>query len=220
VIVEPVPELFPPSVIVVGADEAMWQIPALAAEEAFIRNAVEKRQRSFRAGRACAHRALARLGLAETALLVGPHGAPLWPEGIIGSISHCSDRCLAAVARGGPLAGIGLDVERWGEVKSELAGLICRPEERAWISEREGDERSWLALFFSAKESVYKCVYPILQEFIEFHEVRILPDEQRQKFAVAFEHARAKALDLANRIEGRFAFADAHLYTSAYVTAG
>ena len=213
------PKLFPSAVVVVAADDAMWETPALAAEETFIRNAVEKRQRGFRAGRACAHQALARLGVTETAVPVGARGAPVWPSGIIGSISHCSDRCLAAVAHAGPLAGIGFDVERWGEVKTELGHLICRPDERAWIAARGNDAQRWLALFFSAKESVYKCVYPILEEFIEFHDVRIVPDEQGQKFAVIFEHAGAKGLELARRIEGRFGFIGEHIYTSACLSA-
>ena len=100
-----------------------------------------------------------------------------------------------------------------------VAELICRPDERASIAERSADEKRWLSLFFSAKESVYKCVYPILEEFLEFHEVRIVPDEQRQEFAVVFDHAGAKVLDLARRLEGRFAFIGEHLYTSAYLSA-
>ena len=63
----------------------------LEAERPFVKKAVEKRRREFSAGRTCARQALRELGCADAPIVQDQNGAPLWPPGIVGSITHSND---------------------------------------------------------------------------------------------------------------------------------
>ena len=69
------------------------------AEEALLARAVQKRRREFATGRHCARSALGALGVGPAPILPGQAGAPQWPSGIVGSITHCAGYRAAAVAR-------------------------------------------------------------------------------------------------------------------------
>ena len=92
--------LFPPEVVA----EEMTSPPSLAdlhpAEQACIAKAGLKRRLDFAAGRVCARRAMAQLGVDGLPLLVGEKGQPVWPPGIVGSISHCEGHYGAAATPG------------------------------------------------------------------------------------------------------------------------
>src|SRR5688572_26867326 len=66
-------------------------------ESLLIQNAIEKRRMEFNAGRVCAHRALVRLGVKSCAILVGKKRQPLWPDNVVGSITHDGDHCVVVV---------------------------------------------------------------------------------------------------------------------------
>ena len=62
---------------------------------------------------------------------LGPNRAPLWPRGIVGSISHCEGYCAVVAARQDRFAGLGLDVERGEPLGRNLVKRVCRPTEIA-----------------------------------------------------------------------------------------
>jgi 4'-phosphopantetheinyl transferase EntD len=68
-------------------------------EKTFIAKAVDKRRREFTTARGCARAALAALGLPPAPIVPGPRGAPQWPTGVVGSITHCAGYCAWALAR-------------------------------------------------------------------------------------------------------------------------
>jgi 4'-phosphopantetheinyl transferase EntD len=153
--------------------------PALfAIERETLNGVVAGRAAQFAAGRHCARLALRQLGIEETAIPVGEGGAPQWPAGVTGSISHGADLAGAIVARSERYSGLGLDIERRGSVTSELHQIIFTGAER---SARIDPELG--ALLFSAKESVYKAAFPRLRRWIDFTEVTIstpkMPDSAR-----------------------------------------
>lgn len=82
-----------------------WVADMLPSEEALVARAVDKRRREFATGRDCARRALSQLGWDEVPILAGPKREPLWPAGIVGSITHCPGYCAAIVARSTSLLG-------------------------------------------------------------------------------------------------------------------
>ena len=116
-----------------------------------IDGSVAKRRREFIAGRLLARQALARLGRPATPILAHDR-RPLWPPGTIGSITHASGQCGAAVALVEDLAGIGLDVEVLGALTSELQRQVLTEPERDWVhSLSAATQAHWATATFSQK---------------------------------------------------------------------
>lgn len=170
-------ELFPPGVVAVVATEAMWSARLHPEEEACVARATAKRRREFAAGRACARSALAHLGLPDAPLGRNEDRTPRWPAGVVGSIAHCTDYCAAVVARQEHVAGLGLDVEVNGRVRQALLARICTAAERdalVRLGQVQGQGAiDWATVLFSAKESTYKCYYPLTRVPLGFHDVQI-----------------------------------------------
>jgi len=103
--------LLPAEVSVAASRGDMPDASLFPEEEAAIGGAIEKRRREFATARTCARRALVRLGVAPQSILPGPGGAPSWPAGIVGSITHCDGYRGCAVARVTDLRSIGIDAE-------------------------------------------------------------------------------------------------------------
>ncbi len=145
------------------------------AERVYVKKAVEKRRREFSAGRFCAREALRQLGCNAGPIAQDAGGAPLWPEDIVGAITHSSTYAAAAVAGKSHLRGIGIDLEAVSRVSEMIAGKILTGPEKARLqNEPDPQERQrLLALIFSAKEAVYKCLHPITQGRIGFEDACI-----------------------------------------------
>lgn len=147
-------------------------------EAALVANAVDKRRREFGAVRLCARTALGRLGVAAGPILAGPKREPLWPEGVVGSMTHCEGYRAAAVARRGHVVSIGIDGEENGPLPAGVGDAVLLPEERETVV-RLGTLRpdvAWDRLVFSAKESVYKAWFPLTGRWLGFEECVVLPD--------------------------------------------
>jgi enterobactin synthetase component D len=128
--------------------------------------AVLKRRRAFAVGRVAARDALERLLLhPPLPVLPGLDREPCWPEGVVGSISHSGGWGLAAVDRVNRTMALGLDLEYLPELSGmEIASFVADIDELQWIG---ADPRRLLALF-SAKESVYKALYPSCRAYFGF----------------------------------------------------
>ncbi len=145
--------------------------PLLPPENSCTAGMAPRRLRSFRHGRHCARTALRKLGLPATAIPTDAQRAPVWPDGIVGSISHSRNLACAVAARTECLGGIGIDLEQPGKLDHEVALLICTASERARLHDLAMNDGE--RLLFSIKESIYKCLWPRVQRFIEFHEVDV-----------------------------------------------
>lgn len=131
------------------------------------REAPERRD-SFALGRIAARLALKRLLPEPPPILSGDDGAPCWPDGIVGSISHSGEWGVAAVDRASRSLSLGIDLEHLqGQVDLEIATLVADAEELRWI---DANPRRLLALF-SAKESVFKALYPHCRMRFDFDAV-------------------------------------------------
>ena len=206
--------LFPSSAALVTADASMWQTPLCTEEEALIASAIEKRQREFRAGRNAAHAALARLQVPTSPLLRGERREPLWPAGHVGSIAHCNDLCLAAAARESDLTGIGIDVEPLEPLPAGVERYVHTPEEEAYMADNPGDQPQ--RLIFSAKESLYKCYYPLVGRFFGFQSVTLSIDREGGRFGFR-PTERCEIRFPIQRFEGRYVIGERHLVTACYL---
>ncbi len=149
--------------------------------------AAQARVEQFTAGRVCARVALGRLGVASrTPILRGEDRTPIWPPGFVGSITHTDTWCAAAVARADELRSIGIDLEPATPLKEALWRRVCTPRERDWLAGLSEPGLTGKVLF-SAKESVYKCQYPITTQFLGFHAVELEIDDGA--FRATFQQA-------------------------------
>jgi 4'-phosphopantetheinyl transferase EntD len=144
-------------------------------EAALIARAADKRRREFTTGRACARTALGRLGVPAQPILTGERGAPQWPPGIVGSITHCDGYRAAAVARASGTATIGLDAEPNAALPGGVLDFVSLPAERARLAALAltAPGVCWDRLLFSAKESVYKAWFPLTRRWLGFGEADV-----------------------------------------------
>lgn len=169
-------ELLPDSVVAVesrGGDDERAAL--LAGEEAVVARAVDKRRREFTAVRACARRAMAKLGLPPQPVLPGDRGAPCWPDGLLGSMTHCDGYRAAALTLTTDLASLGIDAEPHSPLPEGILLPVSLPAERARLALLAAEQPGthWGRLLFSAKESVYKAWFPLTGEWLDFEEADI-----------------------------------------------
>jgi len=176
-----------PANAVVVATAGEREVELFAEEEATVGNAVEKRRREFITARACARAALAQLGYPEQPLPAGARGEPLWPTGVVGSITHCAGYRACAVAPASELLTIGVDAEPGEPLPAGLIGDIALPEERRWIerASAENPAVSWDRLLFSIKESIYKAWFPLARSWLGFEDASVAIDPSRGNFSAS-----------------------------------
>ena len=157
----------------VAAEEAFGDAAGAALypeEEAVVARAVDKRRREFAAVRACARAGLARLGMPPVPIVPGPRGAPQWPPGIVGSMTHCAGYRASAVARAEDMLTLGLDAEPDDRLPERVLDAVASADECAGLAALPAGAGvpSWDRLLFSAKESVYKAWFPLTGRWLGF----------------------------------------------------
>ncbi|SBT43713.1 4'-phosphopantetheinyl transferase family protein [Micromonospora auratinigra] len=169
-------QLLPPAVAAVEAYDDSDVEPLHPQEAALVARAVDKRWREFTTARTCARRALRALGLPTGPILTGERGAPLWPGGVTGSLTHCAGYRAAVVARQEDVRSLGIDAEPDAPLPDGVLDAVALPEEQAMVRRLTGRHPGppWDRLLFSAKESVYKAWYPLTGIFLGFDEARVV----------------------------------------------
>lgn len=135
-----------------------------------------RRRASFAMGRAAAVRALAAIGVARVPVLAGELGEPLWPAGVVGSISHTEGVAIACAGHGERVVGLGVDVERADRcVRLDLVRRVCTDVERAWVEAGAGDDRRCRLLrLVAAKEATFKACFPLARVFLGFADAELV----------------------------------------------
>ncbi|MBO0819949.1 MAG: 4'-phosphopantetheinyl transferase superfamily protein [Nocardiopsaceae bacterium] len=164
----------------------VWLFPE---EEDIIARAVQKRRNEFTTARACAREALSQLGIAPCPILHGSRGAPLWPDGVMGSITHCSGYRACAVARAGDVASVGIDAEPNESTPEGVVKTVTDDAERAHLAALSASRPDvyWDRLLFSAKESVYKTWFPLTGRWLGFEDARISIDPEAGTFTARLQ---------------------------------
>lgn len=177
--------IVPSGVAVATSERDLECEPFSAAEERAVGRAVETRRREFLTARACARGALAELGVPAQAIPAGPRGEPIWPAGVVGSITHCSGYRACAVARRERVRALGIDAEPDEALPAGVLPDISLPAEREQLAKlgREAPGTSWDRLLFCAKESVYKAWYPLAERWLGFEDALIELDPGRRCFS-------------------------------------
>jgi 4'-phosphopantetheinyl transferase EntD len=174
-----------PEPAVVVSTRGDREVDLFSVEQEALGEAVETRRREFATGRACARDALARLGLPRRPLPSGSRGEPVWPGGVVGSITHCAGYRACAAALDRDLITIGVDAEPAKPLPAGLIGDIALPEERQALEALAAEDPSvsWDRLLFSIKESIYKAWFPLTRSWLGFEDASVSIDRERGTFA-------------------------------------
>ncbi len=195
--------LFPPEVVTVTALIADADSPYAEEREA-VAGAGSRRRQEFLTGRACAHAALAALGRDEGPIAVGLHRQPSWPPGVVGSIAHSGDRAGAVVARAEDVRAVGFDLE-------PLDPPLTPEVERLLGVSRDPTDRYASKVAFSAKECVYKCLFPATGRPLDFGDVAVELDVAAGRFTAWVAEASFR---------GRFVVDDGYVFTGLCLETG
>lgn len=147
-------------------------LAALPAEEPLIARSVAKRRNEFITVRHCARVAMAQLGVPPSPILKGEKGEPHWPDGVVGSLTHCEGYRGAVVGRSIAVRSVGIDAEPHGVLPKGVLDAISLPVERTEISALPA-ELHWDRILFCAKEATYKAWFPLTQRWLGFEDAHI-----------------------------------------------
>lgn len=156
---------------------------APAEQEVLPPGVSNRRRESFTLGRVAAHRAIAQLQTdADAAVLVGPRGEPIFPSGVVGSISHSNDLALCLAGRSTELRCAGVDIQICRPLRIDIAPRICVGDELHWCSADPGNGAPRVLQLFAAKEAIYKALAPSVGRFFGFDAAFLQWDEPARTF--------------------------------------
>jgi 4'-phosphopantetheinyl transferase EntD len=213
-----------PDVAARVASEELHAEPAdplvFPAEQAALRRAAPKRRREYTTVRHCARLALARLDVAPMAIINGPDRAPIWPPGIVGSLTHTSGYHAAVVARSWYLASVGIDAEPDEPLSPTVFDRVVTAPERAHLATLPATGPAWDRVLFCAKESTYKAWYPLARRWLGFDDaqVSIQPDDGTLVVTLPVAGSLVAGREL-HTLAGRWAARDGHVSSAVTVPA-
>ena len=155
------------------------------AEAELIAKAVATRRADFAWARACAREAMTRLGVPAGPVVRGGRGMPVWPPGVVGTLTHTNGLRAAALGSADRVRSVGLDVEPHAPLADGVLGVVSLPEEAEWVRAVGAEMPSvhWDTLLFTAKEATYKAWYPLTRRWLGFEDAHItlVPDRDDDK---------------------------------------
>jgi len=182
-------------------------------ERIYIQNAVLKRQQEFIAGRILARRAWKGLGFPDHVLLADDQRCPIWPEGIVGSISHSDYYCGAVVGASSSYRSIGFDIEQIAAMNFSLWPIFCTHNEQRMLHKLPAlKQQEQAALIFSAKESIYKCHFQIHRFVFRFHDIEIIWNRKHSRFSFSILNKAIPPMPSSHH-NGLFGVSHDHVYT-------
>jgi len=177
------------------------------AEARVVRSAGDERRREFGTVRYCARQALLRIGVPAAPVLPDADGVPLWPTGVVGSMTHCAGYRAAAVAYATDLAGLGIDAEPHAPLPPSTLDLVLRDDERIehLVLAQAYPRLHWDRLLFCAKEAVYKAWFPLTRRWLGFADVALeVHPDGRFRAHLTVPAPTAAGLEM-TRMDGRWA---------------
>jgi 4'-phosphopantetheinyl transferase EntD len=158
----------------------------LPEEEPLIARSVPKRRNEFITVRHCARLALQELGVPPVPILKGEKGEPCWPDGVVGSLTHCDGYRGAAVGEHDTVRSVGIDAEPHDVLPHGVLDAISLPAERAELSALP-EGLHWDRILFCAKEATYKAWFPVTRRWLGFEDAHIVFDVDEGATTGGFE---------------------------------
>jgi 4'-phosphopantetheinyl transferase EntD len=215
-------DLFPDFIRLVITQEPVGMECLLLEEKALVKGASDKRKKDFATGRFCARKALSHFNVMGVPILNDKSRKPLWPQGFVGSISHCPGLYGAAVAELGACRSLGFDMESLRRKVEEdyIMGIILHPDEQQerWdLPEKEAGLRT--LTIFSIKECFFKCMFPLVGKYIGFKSVRCRLKENTGTFVVHIMKDISREFSAGTEVSGRFMVVGDYVFSGMYLEA-
>ena len=190
----------------------------LPEEEPLIARSVAKRRNEFVTVRHCARQALGDLGLPPVPILKGEKGEPCWPDGVVGSLTHCEGFRGAVVGRTAEVRSVGIDAEPHAVLPKGVLDAISLPAERSALSGLPGGAH-WDRVLFCAKEATYKAWFPLTHRWLGFEDAHITFSVDGSGSAGSFESKilvdpRAESGPPLTALSGRWSVGDGLVLTA------
>ncbi|PIE12984.1 MAG: phosphopantetheinyl transferase [Rhodobacterales bacterium] len=209
-------ELLPPGLVLAWEDPALSDEGLFAVEEVAMHRAVPARRAEFAAGRRAAHRLLEQVMGRASPIPMGPDRAPLWPGGVVGSLSHCPGACVAVAGRADDIRAVGVDIEPYAPLDPALFDIVATARERGWLETLPPTRRGLAAkCLFSAKEAVFKSQYGITGKMLDFHDLECVLDVPARRVAARFAHSVPFGFDRLS-LETRIQVADGFIFCISF----
>jgi len=141
-------------------------------------NSVNKRKSEYLAGRICAKHCLDKIGYFNYFVKSNEDRSPVWPAGVVGSISHTENEAICIVGPSDQYLGVGIDIEKTMSKKEVyfIRDQILLNSEIELFDNNYVDTyafHEFMTLVFSAKESIFKAIYPQIKKYFDFHAVKL-----------------------------------------------
>nr|WP_228006222.1 4'-phosphopantetheinyl transferase superfamily protein [Morganella morganii] len=178
-----------------------------------------KRRCEFLAGRICAKLSLRKFGLTRcTNVGVAIDRSPIWPEGVIGSITHSSSIAAACVASSYTYKNIGIDSEVIfnNEIANSIKSEVVKSQELNVLKDKALSESLVITLIFSAKESIFKAIYNDVGYIFGFDCVMLIELSQYDMLFVLTASLSSK-WQVGDRVKVAYRVMGDHVYTSMVV---
>jgi len=203
-------DMFPAGVAVSFSTRCPASVSLLPEELPQTNNMVESRLEEFKHGRYCARQAMLGLGYPESPVRKRHDRSPEWPAGLTGTITHTGQIAAAALARSTDFISLGLDIEQAGELEPESLRLIVRPDETGHSDGAQGQ------VLFSIKESIYKCIHPIVHTYVDFQEMEVDLSGETGTFG-AIPHSKNFDAAIIAGLEGRYCNASGLIISACWI---
>jgi 4'-phosphopantetheinyl transferase EntD len=177
---------------------------------------VAKRRNKFITVRYCARQALGELGVPPVPVLKSDKGEPCWPDGVVGSLTHCTGYRGAAVGRRSQVRSVGIDAEPHDVLPKGVLDAISLPKERAELQAMP-DGLHWDRILFCAKEATYKAWFPVTHRWLGFEDAHITFDVDDSGTAGVSNHLASIRPEFGPPLEtlsGRWSIRDGHALTA------
>jgi 4'-phosphopantetheinyl transferase EntD len=214
--VNPLADVLPATVVTAVRLDDAGSGPLHPDEEPAVAKAVATRRAEFTTARRCARDALASLGVAADAVPVGEKRSPVWPPGVVGSITHTAGFRGAAVAWSAQVRSVGVDAEQHGPLPDGVLEAVSSAGERSVLAALAADHPDvhWDRLLFSAKESVYKTWFPLTGRWLGFEEAFLTPGPDGTFRAELLVPGPVVDGVTVSEFHGRWTVAGAHVVTA------
>lgn len=181
-----------------------------------IQQSVTKRRAEYLAGRYAAQQALLMLGFENRQIKSSIHRCPIWPNNVLGSITHVTDIALCATALNNSVYFLGIDIEAYIGIETieAIKYSIIDTNEECLLLQLPLPFPKAFSLVFSAKESLFKALYPKVGRYFDFSSVRINSIcLDKNTFCFSLQEQLSTEYKVGHQINGHFGFTDNHVIT-------